>query len=102
LALSLPLSDLLPYTTLCRSRPAVNAADHERAWKYARCDLEERTWQNRSPEVAHVARPYIVERVELIRAEPRLHSRFLRTPHLTADRKSTRLNSSHVKISYAV
>src|SRR2546430_8513944 len=68
-----PRSTLFPYTTLFRSR------SHAVSW------LEHRTRHPRSVAVAGVARVLPC------------------CPHpATADRKSTRLNSSHSQISYAV
>src|SRR5690606_41429014 len=89
-----PLSTLFPYTTLFRSRrrPAVRDAAHVRLAVL-------RSGARRRP--ASVAAPVLD-----LRPSRGLH-------HLPAgdrlagndrpqDRKSTRLNSSHVKISYAV
>src|SRR5436309_5614738 len=68
-----PRSTLFPYTTLFRSRGWLKAAEHLLS-----------------------ARRYPIQ----LPADPfRSHPVLL---HFLADRKSTRLNSSHVKISYAV
>src|SRR5436309_15775218 len=71
-----PRSTLFPYTTLFRSRRRVRAAALQRL-------------RQRQPQRA-------ARRLQL-----RLHHRSVREPQ-RRDRKSTRLNSSHVKISYAV
>src|SRR5438034_6532970 len=73
-----PRSTLFPYTTLFRS-------DNE--WAKA-CNLRERYWL------------YVV--FNCAGAHPELHR--IQDPFgkLIADRKSTRLNSSHTVISYAV
>src|SRR5690625_6647921 len=74
----LPRSTLFPYTTLFRSG-AVDSNEHARP-----CEPPGRpTGSRRGP----------VEGA--LRRHPRL-------PHPEGDRKSTRLNSSHVAISYAV
>src|SRR2546426_3756478 len=76
-----PRSTLFPYTTLFRSYPSRADADHHRVaravWRSAR--------ENDSPgEGADIG---IVRRLR---------------PPPPGDRKSTRLNSSHLVISYAV
>src|SRR3712207_7154317 len=89
-----PRSTLFPYTTLFRSLGEVGAGvpgdrrvpDAERIGSVqplpARLDL-------------------LVARHRRTRG-PRRHPRDLEQPGLRADRKSTRLNSSHANISYAV
>src|SRR5436305_9882189 len=76
-----PRSPLFPYTTLFRSR-----ADRRPA-RGAR-----RRWERRAPRSA--------QPVERERPRPRRRRRLRR--RIAGDRKSTRLNSSHVRISYAV
>src|SRR5689334_23541559 len=77
-----PRSTLFPYTTLFRSHGVVRSALGPR------------------PEVADVAEHLGQrhERLDDARPGPLLHGLDL----TTADRKSTRLNSSHSSISYAV
>src|SRR5436309_8846073 len=79
-----PRSTLFPYTTLFRSLPpriAPRQEAHDRPLRRA----------------AH--RPFSARR----RRSARVRSLGLaRPPAVRGDRKSTRLNSSHVKISYAV
>src|SRR5437899_8790382 len=69
-----PSSTLFPYTTLFRSSPAKIAGESGDTARFA-----EAVWQESAP---------------ITNAEPRLTR--------TIDRKSTRLNSSHLGISYAV
>src|SRR3989442_12743201 len=79
-----PRSTLFPYTTLFRS-----AAGHRRAGSGA----------ERRVEAVHV------EADEHLGRQARrdlVRDRLPRLARLSADRKSTRLNSSHVRISYAV
>src|SRR5690606_41357914 len=77
-----PSSTLFPYTTLFRSNSARPAAEPEgdgEGVKVAEEGPSSRIGEEPCS-VANASRPYV----------------------LWADRKSTRLNSSHVKISYAV
>src|SRR3712207_7654321 len=76
-----PRSTLFPYTTLFRSRRAVGA--HGRA-DYA-------------PAVAHDLRGH-----EANASDVRVAILLAESQTLREDRKSTRLNSSHANISYAV
>src|SRR2546430_9147899 len=83
-----PRSTLFPYTTLFRSLP-----DRERR-------LEDRIGRLRIIHVSNfrpVKDPLGVARIFL-----RLHRRLPVDLWLVGDRKSTRLNSSHSQISYAV
>src|SRR3712207_8853253 len=85
-----PRSTLFPYTTLFRSAVGRGRGD--------RGDVEARAHRVRRARVAHAA---VVEQEDGDggqRAEPRAD--FAR--HVELDRKSTRLNSSHANISYAV
>src|SRR3989442_2940915 len=79
-----PRSTLFPYTTLFRSTSAVA---HRKPFQLMNSSFsaEDRTTRGRSPPVIH-KRP----------------NRPLYTRRSIRDRKSTRLNSSHVRISYAV
>src|SRR3712207_7246276 len=74
-----PRSTLFPYTTLFRSAEAFRRLAHE-------------------TEPAGRTREIASARAELARIIPELTTTSGRTP----DRKSTRLNSSHANISYAV
>src|SRR3712207_8026409 len=74
-----PRSTLFPYTTLFRSTMVY--------------------WETDDDQAAAVARDF----AEIWRAaEKVVYSRTLRTVSSERDRKSTRLNSSHANISYAV
>src|SRR5690242_21215712 len=86
-----PCSPLFPYTTLFRSRPG----RREAAVPLSLGDVEPEP--GRLP--LHV--PGTAGRVALLLpvADGRRHAVF---PVVGADRKSTRLNSSHMSISYAV
>src|SRR3712207_7500049 len=77
-----PRSTLFPYTTLFRSDPQVlPMADLAR--------LYARRWD-------------IELAFNLVKTHLGLHLRWGSTPAVVLDRKSTRLNSSHANISYAV
>src|SRR3712207_7703655 len=88
-----PRSTLFPYTTLFRS---------------GRMDPKQHL--SLTLDLASKYTPWVYERarnVELTDARATLHGRYtptVRKPvaHLPGDRKSTRLNSSHANISYAV
>src|SRR3712207_7636627 len=76
-----PRSTLFPYTTLFRSRK-VDGADYV-TLRLAGPTHHSRRWFKSSQ-------------------LPRSHKRWFSGDHDRADRKSTRLNSSHANISYAV
>src|SRR3989442_7691312 len=87
-----PRSTLFPYTTLFRSRAAGRFSDSETSWVLAGgtegsflCSLSSR-FSGRGGGVGSLPRAW----------------RRVGVPTLNLDRKSTRLNSSHVRISYAV
>src|SRR5690606_40757899 len=87
-----PRSSPFPYTTLFRSARRVAAVRHDHA--------------DRPVVLAHVD-PLDVDLFERRLARPRVgprlaHHREREGRGQYTDRKSTRLNSSHVKISYAV
>src|SRR5690606_42142109 len=92
-----PRPTLFPYTTLFRSREV--RADLLALRRPGRPDPPRSRHLGRARLRAHRRRPS---------SEPAPHRTFLMTRLATAlaelslDRKSTRLNSSHVKISYAV
>src|SRR5690606_39789954 len=95
-----PRSTLFPYTTLFRSRVAEDPLGFVRAscCLLVSCDVRPALPAGRRVESREVKahRPRIIGmngRAPFTRIEHRC---------LVADRKSTRLNSSHVKISYAV
>src|SRR3712207_8741033 len=78
-----PRSTLFPYTTLFRSSSAVSRAEHWPA-------LAERAAADRPGAPADAT------------VRPDSRDRRHRVSPVAADRKSTRLNSSHANISYAV
>src|SRR5690606_40370434 len=96
-----PRPPLFPYTTLFRSAGLELRLGP--AFGNLRLRDPQQGVQNDPPEVVVPPVP-----VEVAAGEPEAAAavRALDAPHhvldLTADRKSTRLNSSHVKISYAV
>src|SRR3712207_7057369 len=83
-----PRSTLFPYTTLFRSLRDARALDHRR-------DAVERAFAvvGRADADAGLLEGGPVDRGKRPRVRP---------DHRLADRKSTRLNSSHANISYAV
>src|SRR5690606_40802829 len=87
-----PRSTLFPYTTLFRSLAALRAfpdyADYA-DWLQERIDYIEAAEQTKSASEVEAPAPTIAPSAG-------------RAPAKSPDRKSTRLNSSHVKISYAV
>src|SRR3712207_8898042 len=85
-----PRSTLFPYTTLFRSDPA-------RPGRRADVDLPAVERQ----EAAHGAHAAGVAQ-DGLHVERRRGVRVQCPPHAPRDRKSTRLNSSHANISYAV
>src|SRR5690606_40451166 len=91
-----PLSTLFPYTTLFRS--------YERQAVLAHCVTR---FQERADELAHAlcieaGKPIRDSRGEVSRLIDTFRIAAEESVRMTGDRKSTRLNSSHVKISYAV
>src|SRR3989442_7617115 len=77
-----PRSTLFPYTTLFRSKTMADSG----------------IWKARKDFADMVGWPDLVEQVTTVYQRlPLVDGR-----HLLKDRKSTRLNSSHVRISYAV
>src|SRR3712207_7959091 len=90
-----PRSTLFPYTTLFRSRAAIGV-------DAAIVAGDAKAFQARQ----HLRRESFVDLdyVEIRDTQSGAHQRLLRRRHGTdtQDRKSTRLNSSHANISYAV
>src|SRR2546422_7289821 len=82
-----PRSTLFPYTTLFRSLLVPNGLEGSRGYFRK---------QSRDVGIAEGAEPHLRARLagEIVRA--------VRIPRVQRDRKSTRLNSSHGYISYAV
>src|SRR5688500_19744515 len=59
-------------------------------------------WHDGSPAADEHVERYLPEAFAVIGQTPLPRERLDRAPHLRLDRKSTRLNSSHLVISYAV
>src|SRR3989442_5098041 len=87
-----PRSTLFPYTTLFRSP----ASRPSRASRFAHPGAGERG----RPMTARSAVVFLVDVDNTLLDNDRIAADLKR--HLERDRKSTRLNSSHVRISYAV
>src|SRR5690606_39380338 len=85
-----PPFSLFPYTTLCRSSTPLRDHALRRVWVSLR---------RASPPPQAQPQP---QRPPLRWRLQRLLRQSPGSPHRSPDRKSTRLNSSHVKISYAV
>src|SRR3712207_8776072 len=83
-----PRSTLFPYTTLFRSAAAIDRASRR---------LDPRLPRAARPAAARAARTQVVDRTRL---EPAMTE--VEPFEVAADRKSTRLNSSHANIPYAV
>src|SRR5690606_41885562 len=90
-------STLFPYTTLFRSQSFV---------LQLRLQAQESLVQIAHAGAAHAVGLQLVVAAGFVQGHARAHldlvARARHEPHLGRDRKSTRLNSSHVKISYAV
>src|SRR5437870_9769521 len=85
-----PCSTLFPYTTLFRSRPAGSRSSCGRdVYLGSSLARKSATGQADAQNHAQVAPVYFWQQAGI-------------DPNITQDRKSTRLNSSHVAISYAV
>src|SRR5690349_22798346 len=96
-----PRSTLFPYTTLFRSLGGIDEGE-----SLVRLVHAAALGQAGFPQIARVAiaaaRDRLLARAEKI-TSPALRVSYLkRVPENARDRKSTRLNSSHVEISYAV
>src|SRR2546430_11448944 len=95
-----PRSTLFPYTTLFRS--AICSTDPSKGCGRAEMPLERAAADDLGQLGDRV--PHLVVRVEEVRTEPdpALRIRAEVADDAALDRKSTRLNSSHSQISYAV
>src|SRR5690606_40353198 len=82
-----PRSTLFPYTTLFRSREDLSQATENYALTHEIVRSEAKRFGERLDESVKAAEAQVA---------------ILDRDRVTLDRKSTRLNSSHVKISYAV
>src|SRR3712207_6931210 len=83
-----PRSTLFPYTTLCRSQGVPVGAALGKGKRFAERNADTRAVEA-PPDVQHPAGARHIDRHH-------------RAPGPKGDRKSTRLNSSHANISYAV
>src|SRR5690606_39460335 len=98
----IPIHSRFPYPTLFRS--AVEAAVERQLKTLARSETASASWRDFGavilvPELAKavpLANRIAAEHLEIATADPDTL-----LPDIRKDRKSTRLNSSHVKISYA-
>src|SRR5256885_9311779 len=92
-----PRSTLFPYTTLFRSRHRQRPIE----WALEPLDVRRRSGGLDRCEIM-IAVQRRGRRVARRRVEGSFHSTPRNAPAATLDRKSTRLNSSHLVISYAV
>src|SRR5206468_11647375 len=96
-----PASSLFPYTTLfrsgayrCYASPEELAAMREKARSEGRAKLYDGRWRDRDPSEAPSGVKSVVRLKAPLTGETAIEDQ--------VDRKSTRLNSSHDQISYAV
>src|SRR5690606_40582711 len=88
---------LSPYTTLFRSLPVAADADAPRAGMQTFARQHDPRLREFFVEASHFGEKFLAGHFARFRGGGRFHQN-----HDAQDRKSTRLNSSHVKISYAV
>src|SRR5207302_10042097 len=93
-----PPSTLFPYTTLFRSASKIVA--YAQGFQQMTAASKEYGWDLRLGEVATIWRGGCIIRARFLDRIVEAYKADSAIPNL--DRKSTRLNSSHVKISYAV
>src|SRR3712207_8125003 len=91
-----PRSTLFPYTTLFRSQAVAPGLHDERVHH------EVEPHPGRQPKDGAFAQDRRAEKGMLLRYPEQLHLREPLGLAVVGDRKSTRLNSSHANISYAV
>src|SRR5207245_11279742 len=96
----LPISPSFPYTTLFRSDviPMRVARDHD----FDVLDFETELLHVRNDHIVHFGRARIEQNVALWRGDQIGAILAAHPINVAEDRKSTRLNSSHGSISYAV
>src|SRR3712207_9245153 len=97
-----PRSTLFPYTTLFRSGGLDgHAADRQRAGHHAGGGdgVGDRGGRRQDPPDGELL---VQQRVQLVAGQGERGEQVVERLHLEGDRKSTRLNSSHANISYAV
>src|SRR3712207_7351055 len=88
-----PRSTLFPYTTLFRSKDALDYSAHQ---------LLERAKHLGFTALAITLHDSVFERREVFEDAARMGILLISAAEMRLDRKSTRLNSSHANISYAV
>src|SRR5690606_39665285 len=89
-------STLFPYTTLFRSMVAEGSFREDLFYRLNVLNLEVPPLRERGQDILLLAQHFMAQACAQIQRLP------CRLAPTTLDRKSTRLNSSHVKISYAV
>src|SRR5690606_39889544 len=96
-----PSSTLLPYTTLFRSQRRICSGYKPRRRQYSANSSSVRAAVSSTAlNFCWELQPSVVE--DALGSKRPVLRACLRQLYIVADRKSTRLNSSHVKISYAV
>src|SRR3712207_8320093 len=95
-----PRSTLFPYTTLFRSRPALLGCDAQAAVAQLPACFEDRIGDRGDVGINALEVAQDVE-MQCARLDGSRLA-FAQTTEMALDRKSTRLNSSHANISYAV
>src|SRR5205814_8648448 len=97
-----PVSPLFPYTTLFRSDHVAVVVQRQSVGAFRRC----KTWNREVGQGAQESATVNDNRVgglhRVAGKEPMPHGRRVGNRPPVQDRKSTRLNSSHLGISYAV
>src|SRR3712207_8604723 len=100
-----PRSTLFPYTTLFRSQNSLRAIqkDLEQFLSYIEdCQEKEFTVLAMKSYFFSLQEKYAASTVHRKLSSIKVFLRFLKEENIVRDRKSTRLNSSHANISYAV
>src|SRR5256885_14514374 len=97
-----PRSTLFPYTTLFRSAGPRAGAAHAKASREGALELLEPRTQRQPPRPQHVQHQLLLALPDHGPGERDRVCHRGAAGSLAADRKSTRLNSSHLVISYAV
>src|SRR5690606_41796878 len=95
-----PRSTIFPYTTLFRSKDLFkNIETYEKTSEFLK-DFDPTQFANQTLLIKGARSFHLEEIVSVL--EEKTHQTVLEINLNSIDRKSTRLNSSHVKISYAV
>src|SRR5690606_40985204 len=93
---------LFPYTTLFRSADPVPDVSDVASVIAKQIDERARVRDNATPELARIRKRLREQQARLRSLSEQIFSKAVAEKWVPEDRKSTRLNSSHVKISYAV